>query len=783
LLYYPAIEGREAGIEDTYGQTFSWILEKRSFDDFDEVNHGDEKEIEYPKCNSCFSSWLESDSNEIFWISGKAASGKSTLMKYLFHDSRTKKRLKAWAGKNDPILAAFFFFERGDTLQKSREGLLRSLLYQILSQRKDLVQLTYEPNWQDRKGPTRLPEITWSALKGAFNRLLERISGSTRLCLFVDGLDEYRMMDREADYDESGLHLLSYGNDNDFKDYPQGNWIRDGHHEIATIFQNIKRSNVKICLSSRELAPFEAAFSTAARLRVHELTKNDIHDYVCARLMGEGREHFYEDVELEDIAAAVVKHAEGVFLWVRLVVEELRKGQDDGDRIQDLWRKLMKLPKTLGGKDGLYMRMLDMSPSRDEAIHLFQLSLYHKSSPDLDILFYAADGLHNTSHSMKEVFGDTESSTATLSPGSLRAVKQGIEFQSSEQLKRSLGQMERRLKSRCMGLLEVPRPSWRVQFMHQTAKEFLYQYVHKALDAEQAGVRDFALEFLSAYVLQIKRRGRSSVDHLLSFAKSVDRIGDHRNETYYQLMNEVEILFGPPGPSKEHETVGFYFEKYLESDPRHDKLRAWDLLSLSVIHGLELYITMKLEREGVDSYQGSRLINILIKTLSTDSMKQYPPGLEILEQLLSHGADPHRKVGKSAFAMSAWETLLHLAVIQSSTLHELTADIISSIILISKLDTSITVQDQVAFLTYAGMRHDDLAPVWEGSLIQWIDGIFVQNHPRRSELISLLERRSGTFKVDMSAAPPFPNLPWHRSWKVSFLRPLPTKDLLDNIKT
>jgi hypothetical protein len=441
---------------------------------------------------------------------------------------------------------------------------------------------------------------------------------------------------------------------------------------------------------------------------------------------------------------------------------------------------LMRLPKRLGGKDGLYMRMLDMSPSRDEAIHLFQLSLYHTSPPDLDILFYAADGLCEEVYSIKDVFGDTKSSTDTPIPKPLRAVKQEIKFQTSEQLKRNFDQMERRLKSRCMGLLEVTRPSGRVQFMHQTAKEFLYQYVQKTLAVEQGSARDFALEFLSAYVLQTKRRGQCSIDRLLSFAKSVDHLGDYKNETYYQLMNEVEILFGPPGPSKEHETVNVLFEEYLETDPRYDKLRTWDLLSLSVIHGLKLYISMRLERKGIDPYQGSRLITMLVKTLTIDNMKQYPPRLNILERILYHGADPHCKVGKSAFAMSAWETLLHITVIQKSTLHELPPHILDIILLVSKLDTSIKGHNQVSFLTYAGMRHDDLGSVWAGSLLQFFSKIFSNNHPGPPELFSTLERRSGTIELDRSSAAPFPNLPSGRSWKVSFLRGLPIKDLVEN---
>jgi hypothetical protein len=144
LLYYPSIDDREAGIEETYGETFSWTLEDEGFDRLARMRLTENHEINESKVDSSFVSWLVSDSDRLFWLSGKAASGKSTLMKYLYNNERTKKKLKKWARGSDPILAAFFFFERGDVLQKSREGLLRSLLYQVLSQKRDLISLVFD---------------------------------------------------------------------------------------------------------------------------------------------------------------------------------------------------------------------------------------------------------------------------------------------------------------------------------------------------------------------------------------------------------------------------------------------------------------------------------------------------------------------------------------------------------------------------------------------------------------------------------------------------------------
>jgi hypothetical protein len=770
------IGDREAGIAEAYGNTFSWALEEEGFDRLVRMPFTEHGESSKSKVDSSFVSWLVSDSDHLFWLSGKAASGKSTLMKYLFNDKRTKKKLMKWAGASDPILAAFFFFERGDALQKSREGLLRSLLWQILSQRRDLISLVFDPIREDQNQPVPLPQITWPILKKAFTQLLDSIPKSTKICLFVDGLDEYRMMDREKDYGENEMHLLSYGTNDDFRDYPEGNWIRDGHQEIASLFQNTKAQNVKICVASRELTPFEAAFATTPRLRIHEFTKGDIHNYVYSRLMGEGREHFYDADDMKDIADTVVKYAEGVFLWVRLVVEELRKGQDDGDRIEDLYTKLMKLPKTLGGRNGLYMRMVDMSPARGEAIKLFQLTLYHGFPPDLDVLFFAADELYEADNSKKSIFLDPE----PLAPSDeihndrfLRAVKQEVKFVTADRAQQKLNQLERRLKSRCMGLLEVPRSSRKVQFFHQTCKEFVYGLLQKTQTEEKLEDSQLVLRFLSAYVMKLKTHdfmgGRSTLElgpfeaafgALARFARCIEP--SHRpdiSDGCFQLMDEVRQLCDTRDMSQDENIINYCFKTYMQKKRSSVRFFPWDFLSLSTINLLETYIQMTLERTGIDPDNGTKL---LCEIIMEPHMGIEPTILKIINHLLSHGVDLHRRVGNSAFAMSAWETLLHRAVHLKKTGRDLGA-IVAIMTTISNFKANINGQDQVRFLTHAGLEFSGIP--WEGNLRQVLCGLLKLPE---SVVLALI----GIPTVDWGDY--LPELPGMGSWKVEVKRYQPT---------
>src|SRR5205814_8300926 len=72
-----------------------------------------------------FVEWL-AQQRGLLWIKGKRGAGKSTLLKYALQEA-TKYPLQ-----NELVVASFFFHGRGAEIQKSSEGLFRSLLCQLL---------------------------------------------------------------------------------------------------------------------------------------------------------------------------------------------------------------------------------------------------------------------------------------------------------------------------------------------------------------------------------------------------------------------------------------------------------------------------------------------------------------------------------------------------------------------------------------------------------------------------------------------------------------------------
>ncbi|KAK7957685.1 hypothetical protein PG988_012533 [Apiospora saccharicola] len=114
------------------------------------------------EAESAFHRWSDHDHEPIFWVTGRPGCGKSTLMKYAFHhDAETQRRLERWAGEVGRVIKVMVcLFEDGTQLQQTHEGILRSTLYQMLSQRKDLLPAAF-PTLFRGPWPPRRRSIRW----------------------------------------------------------------------------------------------------------------------------------------------------------------------------------------------------------------------------------------------------------------------------------------------------------------------------------------------------------------------------------------------------------------------------------------------------------------------------------------------------------------------------------------------------------------------------------------------------------------------------------------------
>ena len=105
-LYSPQMEERHRRIVEAHYRTFDWIFQTPT----------GASRAESMSLEGSFTSWLETG-NGFYWISGKAGSGKSTLMKLISGDVRTKGYLNMWAGSFKLITASFYFWNAGSSTQ------------------------------------------------------------------------------------------------------------------------------------------------------------------------------------------------------------------------------------------------------------------------------------------------------------------------------------------------------------------------------------------------------------------------------------------------------------------------------------------------------------------------------------------------------------------------------------------------------------------------------------------------------------------------------------------
>jgi hypothetical protein len=278
---------------------------------------------------SSFVDWLEHGEG-IYWVSGKPGSGKTTLMNYITSENRTKEVLEKWADGCDLVMASFYFWKPGTDLQKSFQGLLRSLLYQIADQRDDLIHIMMNGQASLAKGPTEslgslgMHEWTVKRLLSVLRHFFIQKPSSVRICFFIDGLDEF---DGEEDELLEIIHFIS------------------------------QTAQVKICVSSRRLPIFLQAFQDSPQLNQQDFNRADIEKTANDKLRPKLKSSFpSEKEETESMIKDVCNKAQGVFLWLDLTIKALVNAIRNGDTMEELSVRLQTTPDTI---EGLYRHMLN----------------------------------------------------------------------------------------------------------------------------------------------------------------------------------------------------------------------------------------------------------------------------------------------------------------------------------------------------------------------------------------------------------------------------------------
>lgn len=303
-LRYPGVMDREVSISEAHEHTLEWIFRDPESQGFQWTS---------------FTGWLESDTSpNLYWVTGKAGSGKSTLVKHIYAHPLTKRSLQKWSPDVPAITPVFYFWNSGRPMQMSLLGLLQSLLLGVVLARPDCMPVASRSRYEAFRlfGTTLAPWTEVEAVE-ALTTVVEHCAKSSKLCIFIDGLDE-------------------------FEGKPE---------KLIKLVKSLLLPNVKLCVASRPWPVFRDAFGRSPSLVLEYLNMPDIKVFVRDSLddsAGFMELKAHDPDQADALAHEITLRSSGVFLWVSLVIQSLLEGLQRGDRLSDMRQTLQGLPTEIG---------------------------------------------------------------------------------------------------------------------------------------------------------------------------------------------------------------------------------------------------------------------------------------------------------------------------------------------------------------------------------------------------------------------------------------------------
>lgn len=332
-------------------------------------------------------------------------------------------------------------------------------------------------------------EWTIAELMSGFRSLLKNSLSSLKIFLFIDGLDEF-------DGDPDAIV-----------------------HFFRDLAETHPSSSLKMCLSSRQWDVFENAFQQSVpNLKLQDMTFYDLRQYVSDNL--DRSKHIRRSLRLQaserqTLVTEIAEHADGVFLWVRLVVGKILENfNKETVEISDIQRFVRELPTDLDDLFEIFLFRQQSERQLAETSEVFQLVRAREIIADfikdesansltlweLAFALRAEDDALSTTAEVQEVADEdmidrcikTRSHVIIRSTGLLEVYA-----------KRSRGN---EIPSSRNGALGGQLAAYRVTYLHRTIRDYLMlsEGVWSRLVFHSAEQFDPHLRLLRSYVLRLK---------------------------------------------------------------------------------------------------------------------------------------------------------------------------------------------------------------------------------------------------------------------------------------
>ncbi|KAF2463915.1 uncharacterized protein BDR25DRAFT_383108, partial [Lindgomyces ingoldianus] len=367
--------------------------------------------LEWLWTHNQYQEWSSSNNSRLLCIEGKPGSGKSTLAKYF------KDNFLEWnPDAESAILADFFFSYREGKLQTSHHNMLRSVLYAILDQNETFFY-HFQSKYRIHKKSSAAGHVEWSysLLKDILLSLRDH-EKEERIYLIVDAVDESDDEDR-----------------------------RDILQLLLELCSTSKCCIIKIFIASRPVSEVQHYINKFHNIiRMQDETKADIKKFTDSFL---GPELGLTGDLLREATEYIVDHAQGVFLWVSLVREEMRSLPEKGYRDREIIEQLKALPTEMEHFYERIVNKMEQGSLRDvrDGTRMFQYVLFALRPLTVKELQHAL-----------AIDGDPNRASIPSDQSFEGELIQG---------------MEKRIAHCGGGLLEI-KGDGNVQVIHQTVREF-----------------------------------------------------------------------------------------------------------------------------------------------------------------------------------------------------------------------------------------------------------------------------------------------------------------------
>ncbi|KAI0108545.1 hypothetical protein GGR51DRAFT_119190 [Nemania sp. FL0031] len=362
--------------------------------------------------------------------------------------------------------------------------------------------------WQTAAEPWSVSELA-----AALRALASADDMSLKMCFFIDGLDEY---------------------DSD-------------HAELCKVLCDIS-PHIKICVSSRPWAVFERSFGgeSKERLDIHELTRNDIREFVSDQLRDHPKWATEEPgtpvSEKSSLIEQIMTQADGVFLWAFFVTRSLRESLSHGDGTKDLSQRLSRLPTDL---EQLFKHMLESVDPMN----------YAKMASILQAAAHALGPLHI------DLYWQLEKEFEEYN----YAYRCSIRSEPPEQILKQREQTSRSINEKTKSLLKLV--DLRVEFLHRTVKDFILtkdtgEYLRRKLPDGYNGFISIATAYLG--FLKTTCQDNSLVAGIMRHGKGLDS-GPFISHLNQALIYVSEALKTDQCAPHHHQRTTVLLDKYQEA--------------------------------------------------------------------------------------------------------------------------------------------------------------------------------------------------------------------------